>query len=55
MPLKVYQVKSARVNVSQTYKFKCTLKKGKYELDIAGRDQAGNWCAKSAVVKLTVK
>jgi hypothetical protein len=55
MPLKVFQIKSVRVNASQSYKFKCTLKKGKYDLEIAGRDQAGNWCAKDAHAKLTVK
>jgi hypothetical protein len=55
MPLKDFQLKNKRVNTALSYTFRCTLKKGKYGLWLAGRDQAGNWCVKDAVAKLTVK
>lgn len=54
MPLKDFQLKNKKVNTTLRFKFKCTLKKGKYQLWTAARDQAGNWCAKDAVTKLTV-
>ena len=45
MPLKIYDLNHKKVNAALSFKFKCKLKKGKYDLEIAGQDQAGNWCA----------